>query len=135
LPFSLLKCPLSRLVLLLEFPQINARTPLALLYNDQSVLEHHHASTFFRIVAAPANNVCAGLPRADAHAVRKLVISAILATDMTCHFSLIQVWMVVGSAWLGAKSWSAKQCGEYLQSLWIFTTFGTLFSRARVTAI
>jgi cAMP-specific phosphodiesterase 4 len=28
--------------------QVNAQTPLAMLYNDQAVLEHHHAATLFR---------------------------------------------------------------------------------------
>lgn len=45
--------------------QINARTPLALLYNDQSVLEHHHASSFFRLAALPANDVFANLTKEE----------------------------------------------------------------------
>ena len=28
--------------------QVNAQTPLSLLYNDQSVLEHHHCASLFR---------------------------------------------------------------------------------------
>ena len=30
--------------------QINSMSPLALRYNDESVLEHHHASTLFHIL-------------------------------------------------------------------------------------
>ena len=70
--------------------QINARTPLAQLYNDQSVLEHHHAATFFRLLSNAHNNITAALSREDSAALRKMIIGSILSTDMQCHFTLIQ---------------------------------------------
>jgi hypothetical protein len=70
--------------------QVNARTPLATLYNDQSVLEHHHASSFFRLVSSPSCNILQALNKEDYLQVRKIIVSGILATDMTTHFTVLQ---------------------------------------------
>ena len=39
--------------------------PLAILYNDQSVLENHHAATAFKLMQREECNVLSALPPAD----------------------------------------------------------------------
>ena len=59
---------------------IRTRDELALLYNDHSVLEHHHASTTFHMLQDDAINIFAALDE-DAYVdVRRNVIDAILST-------------------------------------------------------
>lgn len=60
---------------------------MALLYNDVSVLENHHSAIAFKILAQSECNVLAPLTTADRREVRKLIIGAILATDMANHQS------------------------------------------------
>ncbi|PRP75503.1 hypothetical protein PROFUN_10681 [Planoprotostelium fungivorum] len=68
--------------------QVNAQTELALIYNDNSVLENYHASQAFKLLKEPRNNIFVGLSPQETKDIRKSVISAILATDMTMHFEL-----------------------------------------------
>jgi class 3 adenylate cyclase/GNAT superfamily N-acetyltransferase len=63
--------------------QVNARTPLAMLYNDQSVLEHHHAATCFRILEDPKCNILANLTTQEYKAVRAAITGGILAVKST----------------------------------------------------
>jgi len=70
--------------------QVNARTKLALLYNDQSVLEHHHCHILFKLLLKPESNVLVHLTPAEFKDFRSTVTSAILSTDMTAHFSLVE---------------------------------------------
>eukprot|EP00727_Mastigamoeba_balamuthi_P010744 m51a1_g6292 putative high affinity camp-specific and ibmx-insensitive 3 -cyclic phosphodiesterase 8a-like (823) ;mRNA; f:258424-261293 len=67
--------------------QTAARTDLALLYNDASVLENHHAATAFRVMRA--HRLLDRLDGASYAALRKNVIGLILATDMGHHFQII----------------------------------------------
>lgn len=69
--------------------QINARSPLAVVYNDQSVLENHHCSLFFQILARPACNIVHALTVDEYKAFRKLCIACILSTDMAKHFEIL----------------------------------------------
>jgi class 3 adenylate cyclase len=68
--------------------QVNARTSLALDYNDISVLENYHCSLAFTITNQSNCQIFQSLDSPTAKVVRKLIISLILATDMTSHFSL-----------------------------------------------
>ena len=63
---------------------------LALLYNDRSILENHHAASAFKLMSKPELNILAALPREDFQAVRKLMIEIILGTDMANHFECIK---------------------------------------------
>ncbi|KAI8817941.1 cGMP phosphodiesterase [Fimicolochytrium jonesii] len=65
--------------------QINAHTDLAIIYNDQSPLEMHHAAVLFTILKDPATNILSTLPPALLKDVRKNIIRCILATDMAQH--------------------------------------------------
>ncbi|KAI9257371.1 hypothetical protein BDA99DRAFT_561855 [Phascolomyces articulosus] len=63
---------------------INSATPLALLYNDRSVLESFHSMTLFQIFKKHKLDECLGSTE-DYHAFRKTVVASILATDMSLH--------------------------------------------------
>ena len=71
---------------------IATRDPLARTYNDSSVLENRHIACLYTLVeAVPAANVFANIP-ADTPLwkdIRKMIISAILHTDMVHHFPLV----------------------------------------------
>jgi len=69
--------------------QVNAKTDLALLYNDQSPLENHHCAVFFYILKKPETNVLESLSNEEFIEVRKGIIQCILATDMAKHSTLV----------------------------------------------
>eukprot|EP01116_Phalansterium_solitarium_P013432 TRINITY_DN30795_c0_g1_i1.p1 TRINITY_DN30795_c0_g1~~TRINITY_DN30795_c0_g1_i1.p1 ORF type:complete len:1211 (+),score=461.31 TRINITY_DN30795_c0_g1_i1:111-3743(+) len=68
---------------------INDSAPLAMIYNDQSPLENHHASRAFYITASAETNVFGGMTGTTYTAARRSIISAILNTDMNNHFDLL----------------------------------------------
>ena len=63
--------------------------PLAILYNDTSVLENHHAATAFTIAQQPECNIFAPLAPDDQTAARKQIIHMVLHTDMNKHSKLL----------------------------------------------
>jgi hypothetical protein len=67
---------------------IDTHSELALVYNDQSVMEHHHCSLTFRLLRRPENNIFEGMKPTDAKEIRTTIIQSILATDMSRHFEL-----------------------------------------------
>eukprot|EP00891_Asterochloris_glomerata_P009655 jgi/Astpho2/9655/gw1.00146.70.1_t len=67
---------------------IQTQTPLAQRYNDISVMENHHCAITFAILAKRDCAILEHLERPRRQELRKLIISAILATDMSYHFSL-----------------------------------------------
>ncbi|KAK6617424.1 hypothetical protein RUM43_014433 [Polyplax serrata] len=69
--------------------QINARTELALLYNDISPLENHHCSVAFRILENPDCNIFASLDKETFKEIREGIIRCILATDMARHNEIL----------------------------------------------
>ncbi|KAI9095822.1 high affinity cGMP-specific 3',5'-cyclic phosphodiesterase 9A-like protein [Phlyctochytrium arcticum] len=90
--------PLDKLILLvacighdLDHPgfnnayQINARTDLAIIYNDTSPLEMYHCACLFTILNDPETNILAHLDEATFKEARKGIIKCILATDMAKH--------------------------------------------------
>ncbi|KAJ3369421.1 hypothetical protein GGF31_005331 [Allomyces arbusculus] len=66
---------------------IQAASALALLYNDQSPLENHHAHEAF--VLLRKFDLLASLTRAEHAEVRKLIIRCILATDLAKHVDVM----------------------------------------------
>merc|ERR1719242_1342840 len=62
---------------------INSGSPLALKYNDRSVLENHHCTVGWKL--AMKHNLIKALPREQRNTFRNIFISSILATDMTGH--------------------------------------------------
>jgi len=71
--------------------EVKTNSQLAMLYSDESVLEHHHAYTTFRLISKEKNaNILQNLAPADYRHVRKMVITAILGTDMANHFKFLE---------------------------------------------
>ncbi|XP_028276220.1 cGMP-inhibited 3',5'-cyclic phosphodiesterase A-like isoform X2 [Parambassis ranga] len=64
--------------------------PQALLYNDRSVLENHHAASAWNLfLSRPEYNFLANLEHVEFKRFRFLVIEAILATDLKKHFDFL----------------------------------------------
>mmetsp|Transcript_56683 Transcript_56683/g.134639 ORF Transcript_56683/g.134639 Transcript_56683/m.134639 type:complete len:915 (+) Transcript_56683:201-2945(+) len=64
---------------------INSADPLALLYNDSSILENHHTCMTFRLLKTPEKNIFANLTQEEFKEVRQSMIEGIGATDMKHH--------------------------------------------------
>ncbi|KAI8823032.1 uncharacterized protein EV422DRAFT_565895 [Fimicolochytrium jonesii] len=71
---------------------IETHDPLAVLYNDRSVLENHHLATAFSIMYQEDTNIVENFSLDDAHKFRELVISMVLATDVTNHFTKLAMF-------------------------------------------
>ncbi|XP_048776598.2 high affinity cGMP-specific 3',5'-cyclic phosphodiesterase 9A-like isoform X1 [Ostrea edulis] len=65
--------------------QINARTELAIRYNDISPLENHHCAVAFKILSNPECNVFANVDKDTFKRIRAGITMLILATDMARH--------------------------------------------------
>ncbi|KAJ3025966.1 UNVERIFIED_CONTAM: hypothetical protein HDU68_006406 [Siphonaria sp. JEL0065] len=68
---------------------IQCSHPLAILYNDLSVLEYHHASKAFEIMQKPGMDIFAHFPNDQKRDIRKQMINMVIATDMSQHFTYI----------------------------------------------
>ena len=78
---------------------IKTRSPLAVRYNDVSVLENHHAAVGWEVIwgykerfegQLQTANIVEKLSAEDMITFRKTTIKAILHTDMVHHFDIIQ---------------------------------------------
>uniref|UniRef100_A0A667YW52 Phosphodiesterase n=1 Tax=Myripristis murdjan TaxID=586833 RepID=A0A667YW52_9TELE len=69
--------------------QINARTELALRYNDISPLENHHCAVAFEILEKTESNIFRNLTMEQYKRIREGIIKCILATDMTRHNEIL----------------------------------------------
>jgi hypothetical protein len=67
--------------------EIKTRSKLALLYNDLSVLENHHAASFFFLVDNEKHdcNIFRHMKLDDRNKCRKQILESILCTDMSKH--------------------------------------------------
>ncbi|XP_026846038.1 high affinity cGMP-specific 3',5'-cyclic phosphodiesterase 9A [Drosophila persimilis] len=75
--------------------QINARTELALRYNDISPLENHHCSIAFRLLEHPECNIFKNFSRDTFNTIREGIIRCILATDMARHNEILTQFMEI----------------------------------------
>uniref|UniRef100_A0A3Q2XE60 Phosphodiesterase n=1 Tax=Hippocampus comes TaxID=109280 RepID=A0A3Q2XE60_HIPCM len=69
---------------------IHTRSEVAILYNDRSVLENHHVSAAYRLMAEEDTNILVNLNKDDWRELRALVIEMVMSTDMSCHFQQIK---------------------------------------------
>ncbi|KOX73688.1 High affinity cAMP-specific and IBMX-insensitive 3',5'-cyclic phosphodiesterase 8B [Melipona quadrifasciata] len=77
----------------------NSNNKLAILYNDLSVLESHHAALTFKLsLSDDSVNIFQNLERDSYKQVRQTVIDMILATEMTKHFEHLAKFMNVCNA-------------------------------------
>lgn len=69
--------------------EIKKKSNLALMYNDNSVLENHHCATTFYILGLPEIKLLEDLNTQNYNIVREIIIDCILCTDMKFHFDLL----------------------------------------------
>ncbi|XP_069389035.1 dual specificity calcium/calmodulin-dependent 3',5'-cyclic nucleotide phosphodiesterase 1A isoform X2 [Paralichthys olivaceus] len=69
---------------------IHTRSEVAIFYNDRSVLENHHISAAYRLMAEEEMNILINLNKDDWRELRSLVIEMVMSTDMSCHFQQIK---------------------------------------------
>uniref|UniRef100_A0A672TBW1 High affinity cGMP-specific 3',5'-cyclic phosphodiesterase 9A n=1 Tax=Sinocyclocheilus grahami TaxID=75366 RepID=A0A672TBW1_SINGR len=69
--------------------QINARTELAVRYNDISPLENHHCAVAFQIFSQSDCNIFANFDPEAFKQIRQGTITLILATDMARHGEIL----------------------------------------------
>ncbi|XP_005380390.2 PREDICTED: cGMP-inhibited 3',5'-cyclic phosphodiesterase B [Chinchilla lanigera] len=69
---------------------VATNAPQAVLYNDRSVLENHHAASAWNLyLSRPEYNFLLNLDHVEFKHFRFLVIEAILATDLKKHFDFL----------------------------------------------
>ncbi|XP_069087922.1 3',5'-cyclic-AMP phosphodiesterase 4A isoform X4 [Pleurodeles waltl] len=68
---------------------INTNSELALMYNDESVLENHHLAVGFKLLQEENCDIFVNLTKRQRQTMRKMVIDMVLATDMSKHMSLL----------------------------------------------
>lgn len=64
--------------------------PLAMTYNDISPMENMHAHVIFQTFRMPGMNVIANFDKDSSASLRSKIIEAVLATDMSHHFELVE---------------------------------------------
>lgn len=70
----------------------NSLSDIAIMHNDRSILENHHCSTAFQLVRQQKYNFLDKLTSEQYMDFRKVVIEAILATDVKRHFEIIDAF-------------------------------------------
>uniref|UniRef100_A0A669E3W5 Phosphodiesterase n=1 Tax=Oreochromis niloticus TaxID=8128 RepID=A0A669E3W5_ORENI len=68
---------------------INTNSELALMYNDESVLENHHLAVGFKLLQEENCDIFQNLTKKQRQTLRRMVIEMVLATDMSKHMSLL----------------------------------------------
>ncbi|XP_014044969.1 cAMP-specific 3',5'-cyclic phosphodiesterase 4B isoform X1 [Salmo salar] len=68
---------------------INTNSELALMYNDESVLENHHLAVGFKLLQEDNCDIFQNLTKKERQSLRRMVIDMVLATDMSKHMSLL----------------------------------------------
>lgn len=69
--------------------EIKKNSVLALIYNDNSILENHHCSTTFYIIGLSEIQLLEKLSIDEFKIVRETIIESIISTDMKYHFELV----------------------------------------------
>ena len=69
--------------------ETKTHSKLATLYNDISVLENHHAATFFFLIEDEDVNILSTFTGEEFNRIRKYIIDNILYTDMSKHFAFL----------------------------------------------
>eukprot|EP00727_Mastigamoeba_balamuthi_P009031 m51a1_g4750 hypothetical protein (1508) ;mRNA; r:400532-409181 len=69
--------------------QVNAQTPLALLFSNTSIMETYHCSRSIAILSNESFDILAGMTDEQRHQVWAYMIPIILSTDMANHFGVL----------------------------------------------
>jgi cAMP-specific phosphodiesterase 4 len=65
---------------------VNTMHDLAIMYNDESVLENHHLAVTFKLLQDQSCNFLENMDKSQTKVFRRIVIDTVLATDMSKHF-------------------------------------------------
>ncbi|XP_032594892.1 cAMP-specific 3',5'-cyclic phosphodiesterase isoform X10 [Drosophila grimshawi] len=68
---------------------VNSSSELALMYNDESVLENHHLAVAFKLLQNQGCDIFGNMQKKQRQTLRKMVIDIVLSTDMSKHMSLL----------------------------------------------
>jgi len=68
---------------------VNSSSELALMYNDESVLENHSLAVAFKVLQQEECDIFVNLNKKQRQTLRKMTIDMVLATDMSKHMSLL----------------------------------------------
>ncbi|XP_022246639.1 cAMP-specific 3',5'-cyclic phosphodiesterase, isoforms N/G-like [Limulus polyphemus] len=68
---------------------VNSSSELAIMYNDESVLESHSLAVAFKILQDESCNIFVNLSKKQRQTLRKIAIDMVIATDMSKHMSLL----------------------------------------------
>ncbi|CAO0789974.1 unnamed protein product [Mucor circinelloides] len=70
---------------------ITTATPLAVVYNDKSVLESYHSMAFFNLLRKHYFNAMIDIKSHPEYKdFRKIIVQSILCTDMSCHQEYVE---------------------------------------------
>jgi len=64
---------------------INTSSELAVMYNDESVLENHHLAVAFKLLQEPGCDIFVNMAPKQRQLLRRMTIDMVLATDMSKH--------------------------------------------------
>jgi cAMP-specific phosphodiesterase 4 len=68
---------------------VNTGSELAVMYNDESILENHHLAIAFKLLQHESRDIFHNLSKKQRQIIRKMIIEMVLATDMSKHMSLL----------------------------------------------
>eukprot|EP00002_Diphylleia_rotans_P032170 TRINITY_DN6736_c0_g1_i1.p1 TRINITY_DN6736_c0_g1~~TRINITY_DN6736_c0_g1_i1.p1 ORF type:complete len:863 (-),score=163.01 TRINITY_DN6736_c0_g1_i1:432-3020(-) len=63
--------------------------PIAITFNDSSVLENYHVSEAFKLMASEDCNILKNVPKETKKKIRRIAIDLVLATDMSRHADIM----------------------------------------------
>jgi hypothetical protein len=85
---------------------VNTKDPLALTYNDRSVLENYHVSQCFKLLAeVPDANFLSDFDPAQRPVFRRELIDVVLSTDMAEHFGSLGSFGRLTSQLQSSQDW------------------------------
>ena len=68
---------------------INTNSDLALIYNDESILEHYHLSLAFELLQRDGADIFGELERWQRHSLMRMITDLVLATDNAKHTTVM----------------------------------------------
>jgi len=89
----------------------NSLHPLAVTYNDLSVMENLHCTVTFTILMRPECQIFPVMSRSQFLAFRKLIVDMILATDIKTHFGALSAFRLRLSDPTFSLLWELQQDG------------------------
>jgi hypothetical protein len=94
----------------------NSLHPLAITYNDVSIMENLHCTVTFTILRRPECQIFPIMSRSQYLAFRKLIVDMILATDIKTHFGALSAFRLRLSDPSFSLLWElARQDGSEMQ--------------------